>query len=161
MILVGVVGAGSCSPDTERLAYEVGRELALHGAGVVCGGRGGVMQAACHGARDAGGVTIGILPGEDPRDANPYVDHAIASGLGEARNVIIVHTAASLIAVGGEYGTLSEVAFALKRGVPVIGLGTWELSLPGTSVRAPIERAADAREAVALALAAAARRDLE
>jgi uncharacterized protein (TIGR00725 family) len=152
MMIVGVVGAGSCSPETAAVAFDVGRELAARGAAVICGGLGGVMEAACRGAREAGGVTIGVLPGQGAADANPYVDFPIVTGMGEARNLLIVRSAAVLIAIGGEYGTLSEVAFALKLGVPVIGLGTWELSLPGTSARAPIERVDDARRAVERAL---------
>lgn len=155
-LLVGVVGGGSCSQEIEHLAFDVGRELAARGAAVVCGGHGGVMQAVCRGAREAAGVTIGILPGNDASAVNPYVDYAIVTGMGEARNVIIVRTSACLIAIGGEYGTLSEVALALKMGVPVVGLGTWELSLPGTSARAPIECVRDAREAVELAMSRAA-----
>jgi uncharacterized protein (TIGR00725 family) len=102
------------------------------------------MEAACKGAQSAGGTTIGILPGTNPRDANPYVDIPIATGLGEARNSIVVRSGRAVIAVGGEYGTLSEIAFALKFGIPVIGLGTWELGREG------IVKARDAREAVEL-----------
>jgi uncharacterized protein (TIGR00725 family) len=94
---------------------------------VVCGGLGGVMEAACRGAKDAGGMTIGILPGTDRSAANPYVDVAIPTGLGEARNALVVRAADAVIAIGGGYGTLSEVAFALKAGKRVVGLGTWEI----------------------------------
>jgi uncharacterized protein (TIGR00725 family) len=105
----------------------VGRELGSRGALLVTGGLGGVMEAACRGARDAGGTTIGILPGTDRSAANPYVDVAIPSGLGEARNALVVRAADALIAIGGAYGTLSEIAFALKAGKRVVGLGTWDI----------------------------------
>jgi uncharacterized protein (TIGR00725 family) len=94
---------------------------------LVCGGLGGVMEAACTGAKGGGGTTIGILPGTDRAAANPFVDFAIPTGLGEARNALVVRAADALIAIGGGYGTLSEIAFALKAGKPVVGLGTWEI----------------------------------
>jgi uncharacterized protein (TIGR00725 family) len=94
---------------------------------LVCGGLGGVMEAACKGAKGSGGTTVGILPGTDRTAANPYVDTAIATGLGEARNAIVARSADALIAIGGAYGTLSEIAFALKAGKRVVGLGTWEV----------------------------------
>jgi uncharacterized protein (TIGR00725 family) len=105
----------------------VGRELGSRGVVLVTGGLGGVMEAACRGARGAGGMTIGILPGTDRSVANPYVDVAIPTGLGEARNALVVRAADALIAVGGAYGTLSEIAFALKAGKRVVGLGTWDI----------------------------------
>jgi uncharacterized protein (TIGR00725 family) len=105
----------------------VGRELASRGVVLVCGGLGGVMEAACRGAKESGGRTVGILPGADRSAANPYVDVAIATGLGEARNALVVRAADALIAVGGGYGTLSEVALALKAGKRVVGLGTWDI----------------------------------
>src|SRR5512137_2804296 len=117
-IIVGVIGAGTADPDLEQRAEEVGRRIAGQGWLLVCGGLGGVMAAACRGAREAGGTTVGILPGSDPAAANPDVDIPVATGFGEGRNVIIVRTADLLIAVGGEYGTLSEIAFALKAGKP-------------------------------------------
>jgi uncharacterized protein (TIGR00725 family) len=109
------------------LADEVGRLLARRGAVVVCGGLGGVMEAACRGASREGGTTVGVLPGLDRGAANPFVSVAVATGLGEARNALVVRAADALIAVGGAYGTLSEIALALKAGKPVIGLGTWEI----------------------------------
>jgi uncharacterized protein (TIGR00725 family) len=109
------------------VAEEVGRLLARRGAVVVCGGLGGVMEAACRGARSEHGVAVGILPGLDRRAANPHVSVAVATGLGEARNALVVRAADALIAVGGAYGTLSEIALALKAGKRVIGLGTWEI----------------------------------
>jgi uncharacterized protein (TIGR00725 family) len=145
-----VIGARKCDAQTYALAEHVGRELARRGATVVCGGLGGVMEAACKGAQSAGGRTIGILPGKNHRDANPYVDIPIVTGIGEARNSIVVRTARAVIAVGGEYGTLSEIAFALKFGIPVIGLETWELSRGKKSAR--IIKARDAKESVELAI---------
>jgi len=149
--LVAVVGGGMCSSEEEALAEAVGRGLAEAGATLICGGLGGVMAAACRGARSAGGLTIGVLPGYSATDANPYVDVPIVTGMGEARNVIIVRTAVAVIAVGGEFGTLSEIAFALKLGRPVIGLGTWELARKGQPVEV-IVKARTAEEAVLLAL---------
>lgn len=151
-LIVAVVGARNCNKKTYALAEQVGFELARRGATVVCGGLGGVMQAACKGAKSAGGRTLGILPGKNYRDANPYVDIPIVTGLGEARNSIVVRTARAIIAVGGEYGTLSEIAFALKFGIPVIGLGTWQLARD--KKRARIIEARDAKEAVEFALSA-------
>lgn len=126
-MLIAVIGEGDCPPELFAQAERIGTELARRGATVICGGLGGVMLAACKGAKAAGGTTIGILPGSDPKEANPYVDIPIPTGLGEARNIIVVRAAQAVIAVGGAYGTLSEVAFALKFGKPVIGLQTWEL----------------------------------
>jgi uncharacterized protein (TIGR00725 family) len=121
------VGAGRASAEEERTAEAVGRGLASAGAVLVCGGLGGVMEAACRGAKEAGGTTVGILPGGDRADANAWVDVAIATGLGEARNALVVRAADCLIAVGGEYGTLSEIALALKTGTPVVGVGSWAI----------------------------------
>jgi uncharacterized protein (TIGR00725 family) len=109
------------------LAEEVGRLVAEAGAILVCGGMGGVMEAACRGARQAGGTTLGILPGQDRVAANPYVDIAVATGINEARNLAIIRTADVLVAVGGSYGTLSEIGFALKAGKRVVGLKTWDI----------------------------------
>jgi uncharacterized protein (TIGR00725 family) len=107
------------------MAYEVGRLIAKAGATLICGGRGGIMEAACRGAVEAKGLTIGILPSENIREANPYVKIPIATGIGIGRNIIIVNTAQVLIAIAGQYGTLSEIAFALQSGKPVIGLKPW------------------------------------
>lgn len=149
--VIAVVGAGECTSEEAHLAEAVGRELAAAGAVLICGGGGGVMAAACRGARAAGGLTIGILPGVSPLEANPDVVIPIVTGIGEARNLIIVRTASAVIAVGGEFGTLSEIAFALKLGRPVVGLRTWELSREGQPCEA-IMRAATPHEAVRLAL---------
>ncbi len=142
---VAVVGAGgAASPAALSAAEAVGAELAGRGAVVVTGGLGGVMEAACRGARAAGGTTLGLLPGEDRDAANAYVDVAVATGLGELRNGLVVRCADALVAIGGEHGTLSEIALALKAGKPVVGLGTWEID--------GIRPARDPLEAVALAL---------
>jgi hypothetical protein len=130
---VAVIGASDASPEELKLAEKVGRELAKQGAIVLCGGLGGVMEAACRGASSLGGVTIGILPGDSARAANPYVQIPIATGLGYARNALVVKSAQAVIAVGGSYGTLSEIAFALQSNIPVIGLKTWALSRNGQS----------------------------
>jgi uncharacterized protein (TIGR00725 family) len=129
--IIAVIGAGEPSAEEARLAEEVGRELARQGAILVCGGLGGVMEAACKGASLEGGITVGILPGDSPRTANPYVQIPIVTGMGYARNIAVVKTARAVIAVGGSYGTLSEIAHALQNGIPVIGLNTWSLSRNG------------------------------
>jgi uncharacterized protein (TIGR00725 family) len=121
---VAVIGPGD---EPTVAAAEVGRLIAEQGAVLVCGGRGGAMEAACHGAKEAGGLTVGILPGSDRSEANPFVDVVLPTGLGEARNALVVAAADVVIAIGGGYGTLSEIALALKVGKRVIGLGTWEI----------------------------------
>ena len=123
---IGVVGASKISSEFEKIAFEVGFEIAKQNGILVCGGLTGVMEAACRGAKQAGGTTIGILPGFDRSEANPYVDIAITTGLHEARNLIIIRTSDVLIAIAKGLGTLSEIAFALKTGKPVIGIGTWD-----------------------------------
>jgi uncharacterized protein (TIGR00725 family) len=124
---VAVVGAGDASPQELQSAEDVGAGLAARGAVVVTGGLGGVMEAACRGARSRRGRTVGILPGDDRDAANGWVEIAIATGLGELRNGLVVRATDALVAVGGGHGTLSEVALALKLGRPVVGLGTWEV----------------------------------
>ena len=153
-IYVAVVGASSCDAEIAAWAEEVGRRLGAAGAVLVCGGRGGVMEAACRGAKASGGITVGILPGVDRSEANPFLDVALPSGLGEARNVLVVRAADAVIAIAGEFGTLSEIAFALKLGKPVIGLSTWQLARSGQPVEA-ILRASDPADAVRQALALA------
>jgi len=153
-MLIAVIGDGRCSEQVAALAEAVGRELARRGAVLICGGLGGVMEAACRGAKAAGGLTVGILPGTSHREANPYVDVPIVTGMGEARNVLVVQSAQAVIAVHGEYGTLSEIAHALKLGIPVIGLNTWHLQQNGQE-RQDIVRAASAEEAVERAFALA------
>ena len=129
--IIAVIGGEQPSPEEAKQAEEVGRELARQGAILVCGGLGGVMEAACRGASSEDGVTIGILPGDKPETANPYVQIPIVTGVGYARNISVVKSAQAVIAVGGSYGTLSEIAHALQSGIPVIGLNTWSLSRNG------------------------------
>jgi uncharacterized protein (TIGR00725 family) len=124
---VAVVGPGEASPAELHTAEEVGAGLAAAGAVVVTGGLGGVMEAACRGARSRRGRTLGILPGDDRDAANGWVEIAVATGLGELRNGLVVRAADAVVAIGGGHGTLSEVALALKLGRPVVGLGTWEV----------------------------------
>ncbi len=128
---IAVIGSGDCSPEEAGLAEGVGRELARNNAILICGGLGGVMEAACKGATSAGGVTIGILPGDIRQMANPYVQIPIITGLGQARNVIVVKSAQAVIAIGGSFGTLSEISHARQNKIPVIGLNTWELARNG------------------------------
>jgi uncharacterized protein (TIGR00725 family) len=155
MTIVAVIGDGSCSAATARLAEETGRLLAERGATVVCGGLGGVMEAACRGAKSAGGLTIGILPGRRRQDANRHIDIPIVTGMGEARNVIVVSSSQAVIAISGGYGTLSEIAHALNQGIPVVGLGSWRLSKDGWENVRTIDQSSDPTEAVQKALALA------
>ena len=122
-----MVGAGIATDAQRTAAEETGRLLAEAGAAVVTGGLSGVMEAASKGAHEAGGVTIGILPGTDRREANAYVKVALPTGMGEARNALVVRAADAVIAIGGEWGTLSEIALARKTGKPVVGIGSWDL----------------------------------
>ncbi|BER93057.1 TIGR00725 family protein [Atrimonas thermophila] len=147
--IIGVIGTAS-SHDTSivELAFEVGCEIARRGAVLLCGGLGGVMEAACRGAKEEGGITIGILPGSSVNEANPFVDYRIATGLGEARNLIIVLSSSALVACGGGAGTLSEIAFALKHGKPLAGLRTWQLR-SGSGQEGFFPQFESAREAVA------------
>jgi uncharacterized protein (TIGR00725 family) len=124
---VAVIGPSEATAEEKAHAREVGRLLAARGAVVVCGGMGGVMAAVSRGAAEAGGTVLGILPGRDRADANEHVTVALATGMGEMRNALVVRGADAVIAVGGAYGTLSEIAFALRTGVPVVGIGTWDL----------------------------------
>lgn len=144
--MIGVVGAGDCDERTAARAEAVGAALARAGCVVVTGGLGGVMQAASRGAREAGGRVVGILPGDDVAAANAWVEIPIATGLGEARNALIAATAQALVAIGGGYGTLSEIALARRRGKRVVSLGSWE-------VDASVERVSTPEQAVARVLA--------
>jgi hypothetical protein len=155
--VIAVVGGNEASPVDLRLAEEVGSGLARHGVVLLCGGGPGIMEAVCKGAKGEGGTTVGILPGSDPREANKYVDITICTGMGYARNVIIVKSAGAVIAIDGAYGTLSEIAYALGEYIPVIGLNTWEMSQGGKQDQGVI-RARDAADAVEKALEAASRR---
>lgn len=147
-LLIGVIGASSATSSGLDNAYEVGRLIAEAGAVLVCGGLGGVMEAASRGAAEAGGEVIGILPGSSAQDANPYVSLPVVTDMGHARNIIIAQTAKALIAIEGEYGTLSEMAISLKLGKKVFVLDSWDDLVGGTPVESPVE-------AVAMALTAA------
>ena len=129
-IAIAVIGGNQCSEDEAEQAAAVGRGIAEAGAILVCGGRGGVMAAACKGARGAGGLTIGLLPGEERDEANPDVLLPIPTGLGIGRNLLVINSALAVIAIGGRYGTLSEIAFALQLEKPLFGLGSWP-EIPG------------------------------
>ncbi|WP_457614030.1 TIGR00725 family protein [Methanopyrus sp.] len=145
---IAVIGSGRAPEDVLNLAEELGREIARRGHVLVCGGRGGIMEAACRGAREECGVTVGILPGEERDEANPYVDVAIPTGLGEARNALVVRAGDVVIAVAGGWGTLSEISLAKKMGKPVVGLtpsGGWAGEL---AKRGEIEGAESPEEAV-------------
>ena len=152
LIFIAVIGGSDVSPPVEALAEEVGREIARHGAVLVCGGLSGVMEAACRGADGEGGLTVGILPGDNRQSANPYVKIPIATGIGYARNAAVVKSAQAAIAVDGSYGTLTEIAYALQSGIPVIGLDTWSISINGKE-DSSIIRASSPKEAVERALA--------
>lgn len=142
---IGAIGAGECDAELGRLAEAVGRGIAEAGAVLVCGGMAGVMEAVCRGAKAAGGLTVGILPGPDRAGANRHVDVAIATGIGEARNLAIIRTSDVLIAVGGSYGTLSEIGFALKMGKKVVGLRTWDIKgiIPAATAEEAVQMAAE------------------
>jgi uncharacterized protein (TIGR00725 family) len=127
---VAVIGSGNATDEVAAIAEGAGFALGRAGVVLVCGGLGGVMESACKGAKRAGGTTVGIIPGDDRTRANDYVDVVVATGIGEARNAIVVSSADGVIAVGGEYGTLSEIALALRAGKPVVGIKTWELQRP-------------------------------
>jgi uncharacterized protein (TIGR00725 family) len=150
---IAVVGPGEATRVELERAEEAGAAVAEAGAGLVCGGLGGVMEAACRGARSRGGLTLGLLPGLDREAANGWVIVAVPTGLGEARNALVVRAADAVVAIGGGWGTLSEIALALKTGVPVVGLGTWEPAREGEPVPG-IVPADDPREAVEAALRA-------
>jgi uncharacterized protein (TIGR00725 family) len=153
-LYLGVIGGGAAGPEAAALAREVGRLVAQRGAVLVCGGLGGVMAAAAQGATAAGGIALGILPDGDRRRANPFLTYSLATNLGLARNLVIVHSAHALIAVDGSHGTISEAAFALKLGKPVVALkAAWDL--PG------LRRAATPQEAVDLVFSLLAQEGIE
>ncbi|HET9016378.1 MAG TPA: TIGR00725 family protein [Thermomicrobiaceae bacterium] len=157
--MIAVCGPHDASADELALAEALGRAIAGAGHALICGGRGGVMEAACRGAKHAGGTTIGILPGRDRAEANPWVDHAICTGLGEARNAVVVASGDVVIAVGGGFGTLSEIGLALKVGRTVVSLDSWRLDAARVARFGGTDRlleAAHPDEALALALAAIA-----
>ena len=157
-LIIAVIGGGNPPPRAIQLAEEVGRELALRGAAVVCGGLSGVMEAVCRGAKSAGGTTIGILPGTQQSSANAYIDYPIMTGMSYARNVIVVKTGRAAIAIDGAYGTLSEIGHALGENIPVIGLETWQLP-PRGDLLMGIVHADSPTDAVDKAIAAAHERD--
>ncbi len=156
---ISVIGSGNSdgtlSPEIAKIANEVGREIAARGAVLICGGLGGVMTEAAKGAKEKGGLTIGIIPGENPDNANPYIDIPIPTGLGFARNVLVAYSGDAIIAVSGRLGTLSEISFALIRKKPVIGICTWDLNQLGSSedYGHGIIKCKDAKEAVEKAFA--------
>jgi uncharacterized protein (TIGR00725 family) len=153
-IVIGVMGPASCDPQTADIARSVGRGVAERGGVLLCGGRGGVMEAAAGGAREAGGLTIGLLPGVNARESapNPHLDVALFTGLGEGRNWVNVCASDAIIAIGGGFGTLSEIALALKAQKPVVLVGSWRFEIEGVVPNVP--RASSAAEAVGLAFAA-------
>ena len=150
--MVAVVGPATCTDNQADIAEAVGKIIAERGAIVVCGGRGGVMKAVCKGAVSSGGITVGILPGTDANEGNPYLSVTLPTGLGEARNTLIARAGQAMIAIGGSYGTLSEIALALKFGRKVIGLETWSAS-DHTGRQLGLLSAKDALAAVKMALA--------
>jgi uncharacterized protein (TIGR00725 family) len=154
-VQISVIGGSEANEPTLASAEQIGYALASAGAVTVTGGLGGVMAAACRGAKSAGGLTVGILPGSDPAAANEWVDVIIPSGLGEARNALVVNSAAAVIAVGGEYGTMSEIALALRAGIPVIGVDTWRLIRPDGEGDTKMIRVSDPLAAAAEALSLA------
>lgn len=145
-VIIGVIGSSSCSSSVSEIAYIVGREIARKNAILICGGLGGVMEAACKGAKEGDGTTIGVLP-RAKESANPYVDIPIVTGMGEARNVIIARSSDAVIAIAGKYGTLSEIAFSLRFDIPVVGIATWNIDIP-------ILKAKNPKQAVDMALSA-------
>lgn len=138
--IIGVIGGSRADRQICEIARTIGREIAKNGYILVCGGLGGVMEAACRGAKEAGGITIGILPGNHRQTANPFVTIPIVTSMSHARNAIIVRTADILIAIDGKYGTLSEIALAKAIGKRVLGLYTWE-EVPGIEVVDSVEEA--------------------
>ena len=150
--IIGVIGGSVASPNILQMAEEVGAEIARNGAAVVCGGMTGVMEAVCKGARREGGLTIGIIPSDNKSDANLYIQIPIVTGMGMGRNVMLVKTADALIAVGGEFGTLSEIAHALNIGKKVVGLRTWKLEKAHTKPIPNLIEVETPKKAVALAM---------
>lgn len=149
-LYISVIGHSQCDEQKMALAYTLGKEIAGRGHVLVCGGLGGVMEAACRGAREAGGLAVGLLPGPDRSHANKWLSVSIPTDMGHARNVLVALAGDAIIAVCGGYGTLSEIAFGLKMGKPVIGLESWELGeCPQESTR--MARAESPQEAVDLA----------
>ncbi len=157
--MISVIGGEACGPEALVIAESVGREVARRGATLVCGGRGGVMEAACRGARGEGGHTVGIMPGRSREDSPPneYVEFPLFTGMGYARNVMVVLSGDAVIAIDGSYGTLSEISYALIHGVPVIGIDTWDFNYHGFD-GTNITRVGDPAEAVSIAITRAEER---
>ena len=153
-MIISVIGESKASPENYSIAETVGKLIAESGATVVCGGLDGVMEAVCKGARTAGGTTIGILPGLDPSEANKWVEIPICTGLGYARNIVVVRSGIAVIAIGGAYGTLSEIGHALSDAKPVFALNTWELARKGL-IDSSMEVCESPEEAVRKALSSA------
>ena len=143
--IIGVIGAGDASEQECKSAELVGEEIARNGCTLLCGGMGGVMEASCRGAKSHGGATIGILPGNSKADCNPYIDYPIVTAMGHGRNIIVARSSDAIIAIGGSYGTLSEIAFALRLQIPIIGIKTWDVS-------SDIKKAETPKEAVYMAI---------
>ena len=156
---LAVIGGGSCTAEQEELATETGREIARAGAVLLCGGGGGVMEAAARGARVEGGQTVGIMPGTSLTDSppNPHIQLAIVTGMGQARNLILVLSAEAVIGVGGGWGTLTEIGLALKHRIPVVLLDSWQLERPDGEPEPLLEQASTPLDAVELAMRAAGR----
>lgn len=151
MTYIAVIGAGSCDADTATLAEATGRLIARAGAVLVSGGLGGVMEASCRGAQAEGGITVGILPDLDRTGGNAFLDYSICTGIGHARNLAVASSGDAVIAVGGEFGTLSEIGLARKAGRPVVLLRSWEISREGEAPEGVVT-ASSPEEAVRLAL---------
>ncbi len=151
-IIIAVIGGSNAAHKDLDAAYQVGLELAKRGAIVLCGGMTGVMEAVCKGAKEAGGTTVGIMPGNNVEDANDYIDIAIPTGLGFARNAIVARAGGAIIAIDGAYGTLSEIGHGLSDGTPIVGLNTWQFIIDGKE-DTTIERADNPLDAVEKALA--------
>ena len=156
--LIAVIGGASPTPEMAAAAEEVGRQLAMRGAGVVCGGLGGVMEAVCRGAASEGGLTVGILPSNRAEDANEWVKVRIPTGIGIARNRLVALSGSAAIAIDGNYGTLTEIAYALVENIPVVALNSWELAIGGEPVEKGIYRVETPSEAAALAVDLASKR---
>lgn len=144
--VIAVIGAGKCSRKLRDMAAEIGRYVAENGGVLLCGGLGGVMEGAARGAKEAGGTTIGIIPSENKADANQFIDHVIPTGFGQARNVLVVRAADAIVALPGKFGTLSEMAFALVSGKPIISVQAWKLGEEIQQVEDPLEAAKIAME---------------
>lgn len=158
--MISVIGGEACGPEALETAETVGREIARRGATLVCGGRGGVMAAACRGAREAGGHTIGIMPGRGHDDSPPnaYVEFPVFTGMGFARNVMVVLSGDAVIAIDGSYGTLSEISHALIHETPIVGIDTWDFNYRGFTGQEKIVRVSDPIEAVHVAIELAEKR---